>query len=105
MSCKSNAVLLMVNPQKLSEFVMAIPQQKPRFPQARPSEGQVSPLESANYTGELLESLRKIAAGQGQAILAHLLELARSEARMIARDQKLSQATAPFGAPDGRSEP
>jgi len=33
----------------------------------------------------MLEVLRKIAAGQGQGVLAHLLELAQAEARMLVR--------------------
>ena len=41
----------------------------------------VTPAESARYTGEMLESLRKIALKQGQGVLAHLLGLAAMEAR------------------------
>jgi hypothetical protein len=44
----------------------------------------MSPAETARYTGELLESLRKIAVRQGQGVLAHLLELARYEAQTLA---------------------
>ena len=33
----------------------------------------------------MLESMRKIAARQGQPLLAHLLELAQAEARMLIR--------------------
>lgn len=33
----------------------------------------------------MLENLRKIAVGQGQGVLAHLLELAQAEARMLIR--------------------
>jgi hypothetical protein len=44
----------------------------------------MTPVETARYTGELLESLRKIAARQGQRVLAHLLELARFEAQSLA---------------------
>jgi hypothetical protein len=47
--------------------------------------GEISPLETARYTADLLENLRKIAARQGLGILAHLLELAQAEARMVAR--------------------
>ena len=48
--------------------------------------GQViSPEESARYTAEMLESMRKIAARQGQLLLAHLLELAQAEARILIR--------------------
>lgn len=42
---------------------------------------ELSPAETAKYTEELLESLRKIAFRQGQALLAHMLELAELEAR------------------------
>jgi hypothetical protein len=44
----------------------------------------VTPAESARYTGEMLESLRKIALGNGQGRLAHLLGLAAMEARYLA---------------------
>ncbi len=43
--------------------------------------GGLSPADTAKYTGEMLESLRKIAVKQGQALLAHFLELAALEAR------------------------
>ena len=43
----------------------------------------MTPAETARYTCELLESLRKIAARQGQGVLAHLLELARFEAQSL----------------------
>jgi hypothetical protein len=60
--------------------------QKPRFklPDG-PCEG-ISPVESARYTVDMLQNLRKMAAGRGQAVLAHLLELATAEARMLVRD-------------------
>ncbi len=44
---------------------------------------QVSPEESARYTREMLESLRKIALSQGQGLLAHLLGLAAIEAKHL----------------------
>ncbi|HEY0266985.1 MAG TPA: hypothetical protein VGC16_09550 [Rhizomicrobium sp.] len=44
-------------------------------------------MESARYTGDMLESLRRIAAAQGHGILAHLLELAQAEAKLIVREQ------------------
>ena len=44
----------------------------------------ISPSESARYTREMLESLRKIAAGQNQGLLAHLLGMAAAEARFLA---------------------
>ena len=43
----------------------------------------ITPEDSARYTREMLESLRKIALGQGQATLAHLLGLAAMEARHL----------------------
>ena len=52
----------------------------------------MTPAETARYTCELLDSLRKIAARQGQGMLAHLLELARFEAQSL-----------PVAAPDPRS--
>ena len=44
----------------------------------------VTPSESARYTGEMLESLKKIALGNAQNRLAHLLSLAAVEARYLA---------------------
>jgi hypothetical protein len=41
-----------------------------------------SPAETARYTGEMLESLSRIATRQGQALLAHLLDLAAVEAKI-----------------------
>ena len=48
----------------------------------------ISPPESAKYTSDQLESLAKIVSGQGQDLLAHLLELARVEAKSLARAAK-----------------
>jgi hypothetical protein len=61
-----------------------------------------SPAETARYTRELLESLRKIAMRQNQELLAHLLELARFEAQSLA-----SPATTrtPDSLDDGHSVP
>lgn len=42
-----------------------------------------SPAETALYTRDLLESLRKMALGQGQPLLAHLLGLAAMEAKAL----------------------
>jgi hypothetical protein len=67
-------------------MMMTALQQKPRFRLPASPEERISPLESARYTIDLLENLRKIACNQGQIILAHLLELAQAEARMAARD-------------------
>ena len=47
----------------------------------------ISPAETAQYTRELLESLRKIAIKQNQALLAHFLELAALEAKAQAAIQ------------------
>ena len=48
---------------------------------------EMSPAETAQYTKETLESLRKIALRQGQFLLAHLLELAVVEAKALAQAQ------------------
>jgi len=42
----------------------------------------MKPAETALYTYEMLESLRKIALQQGQNLLAHLLNLAAMEAKV-----------------------
>ncbi|OJT95108.1 MAG: hypothetical protein BGN82_06110 [Alphaproteobacteria bacterium 65-7] len=59
----------------------------------------LSPAESARYTLDLLDDLRKIAQRQGQGMLAHLLELAQAEARIVIREQ---EATPPPQAQDTR---
>jgi hypothetical protein len=41
-----------------------------------------SPVETARYTEEMLESLSRIAIRQGQSLLAHLLALAAVEAKI-----------------------
>ena len=82
----------MVKPQKLSESVMAPEQEKPGFVPPGGPETPFSPIESARYTADMLESLRKMAARQGQPILAHLLELAQAEARMLIRAPSESRA-------------
>jgi hypothetical protein len=43
--------------------------------------GPMTPADTAQYTYDMLESLRKIALQQGQALLAHLLNLAAMEAK------------------------
>jgi hypothetical protein len=43
--------------------------------------------ETARYTKEMLESLRKIALQQEQLLLAHLLDLAALEARVQGESQ------------------
>jgi hypothetical protein len=75
----------MVNQQKLSESVMPSLQQNPVVIPPGPPGSTISPAESARYTVDMLESLRKIALRQGQGVLAHLLELAQAEARMLVR--------------------
>jgi hypothetical protein len=42
---------------------------------------RLSPAETALYTRDLLENLRKVAEKQGQGLLAHLLEMASREAK------------------------
>ncbi len=54
-----------------------------RYPPASPP-APLTPAETARYTRDLLESLRKIALGQGQTLLAHLLGLAAMEAKALA---------------------
>jgi hypothetical protein len=51
------------------------------------AQAEITPAQSAQYTGDLLESLRKIAFKQGQVLLAHFLELAALEARAQAAIQ------------------
>ena len=85
----------MVNPKLLSESVMTLPLQNPGFPAAAQVGGRISPVDSVLYMGDMLENMRKIAHAQGLGVLAHLLELARMETRMIARDQDRSQAIPP----------
>lgn len=57
--------------------------------QISPTSG-FSPSETARYTMEMLESLRRIAVQQRQGLLAHLLELAAVEAK----NQSEAQETA-----------
>lgn len=47
-----------------------------------------APDESARYTREMLESLKKIAIQQRQPLLAHLLDLAAHEARSLGTQEK-----------------
>jgi hypothetical protein len=53
-----------------------------QYPPGPPSP-PVTPSESARYTSEMLESLRKIALKQNHGLLAHLLGLAAIEARYL----------------------
>ena len=48
---------------------------------------EMGPAETAQYTKDTLESLRKIALHQRQFLLAHLLELAVVEAKALAQAQ------------------
>jgi hypothetical protein len=45
------------------------------------------PSETAQYTREMLESLKKIAVQQHQHLLAHLLDLAALEAKSLGKGQ------------------
>jgi len=45
---------------------------------------KLPPAESARYSKDLIESLRKIALQQGHGLLAHLLGLAALEAKALA---------------------
>ncbi len=89
----------MVNLQKVSESVMAILQRKPRFALPEQPISRISALDSTRYTSDMLENLRKIAAGQGQTVLAHLLELAQAEAKLIVREQTQGFQTGPQTQP------
>lgn len=79
MRCYSRRVI------RSESSAMPVPQQNPRFQQPGHPVESLSPLETARYTSDLLESLRKIATRQGQELLAHLLELAHVEARSLSR--------------------
>jgi hypothetical protein len=52
-----------------------------------PPAGGITPEDTARYTAEMIDSLRKLALKQGQALLAHLLSLAALEARAQADGQ------------------
>ncbi len=65
----------------------AIPPKHGFDPQPAPPKA-ISAPESARYTSDMLESLRKIASGQGHELLAHLLDLARVEAKSLAGTTK-----------------
>lgn len=49
-----------------------------------PQNVKLTPSETARYTRDLIESLRKIASQQGHSLLAYLLELAAIEAKALA---------------------
>jgi hypothetical protein len=63
---------------------MAQPPGKPRQDAVSPALTALSPAETARYTSDLLDSLRKIAMRQGHGVLAHLLDLAQYEAQSLA---------------------
>ena len=50
-------------------------------PQRPAGTSNLTPVETARYTQEMLESLKKIALRQKQCLLAHLLDLAALEAK------------------------
>jgi hypothetical protein len=60
-----------------------------------PSPSPITPADTARYTAELLDSLRKMALKQEQVMLAHFLELAAVEARaqvnLYAHDTRLPE--------------
>lgn len=60
-----------------------------------PPPGPITPADTARYTAELLDSLRKMALKQEQVMLAHFLELAAVEARaqmnLHAQDTRLPE--------------
>ncbi len=72
--------------------ILAAPQDRsppwPRIPAPAataigPPPPPLTPAETARYTRDLLETLRRIALGQGQGLLAHLLGLAAMEAKHL----------------------
>lgn len=73
----------MVNAQFVANPRMA-QAARPPAPPAKAPAADMSGAETARYTSELLDSLRKIALRQGHGMLAHLLELARFEAQSLA---------------------
>jgi len=83
----------MVNAQFVAIRCMASAVKQPISGNSAPA-ADMSPAETARYTCELLDSLRKIAARQNQMMLAHLLELARYEAHSLTA-AKPPGATAP----------
>jgi hypothetical protein len=46
------------------------------------------PSETARYTKDMLDSLKKIAMKQNQPLLAHLLDLASLEAKSLGETQR-----------------
>jgi hypothetical protein len=60
-----------------------------------PSNVKLTPVETARYTRDLIESLRKIAGQQGHSLLAHLLELAAIEAKALAEGDYAQETRLP----------
>lgn len=91
----------MVNAELIAIPFMPQAQKKPRPDASLPAPAALSPSETARYTSDLLESLRKIASRQGHGVLAHLLELAQYEAHSLAA----ANARTPDSRDAGRSGP
>jgi len=66
----------------------------PRHPRPLPTT-TLTAVETARYTRDLIESLRKIAQQQGQSLLAHLLGLAAIEARALAEGDYVQENRLP----------
>jgi hypothetical protein len=65
----------------------------------------MTPLDTARYTRDMLECLRKMAASQGQGVLAHLLTLARYEARTVERSLTTMTQDSPDDGGSGQPVP
>jgi hypothetical protein len=64
-------------------MAMTILQRQPVPGRGTVPQEQLSPIETALYTRDMLENLRKTADKQGQVLLSHLLELAALEAKFL----------------------
>jgi hypothetical protein len=86
--CNLGLQLAQAAPKVNAEFIaipfMAQALKKTHSDSATALPASLSPPETARYTSDLLESLRKIAVRQGHGMLAHLLELAQYEAHSLA---------------------
>ena len=60
-----------------------------------PQNSRLEPADTARYSKDLLESLRKIALKQGQELLAHLLGLAAQEAKSLAEGNQAQDTRLP----------
>lgn len=60
-----------------------------------PLSAKLTPAETARYTRDLIESLRRIASQQGQSLLAHLLELAAIEAKALGEGDQAQETRLP----------